>query len=144
MEIYLRNTASGLIPLYDEDYEEKCKLKIGEDYKAKITKARNLGLHRKYFALINCTWEYMTEDQCEFFKNNKESFRKTIEMAAGYFEKIYSIQRKEWIEQPISIAFDKMDEFQFRDLYENCRGVIFATFLRHVSQKDFNKNLINF
>ena len=31
MEIYCRNTASGLVPLYDSDYDEKRKLKIGKD-----------------------------------------------------------------------------------------------------------------
>ena len=35
MEIRLLNTPSGLKPLYDEDYDQKKKLKIGEIYKAK-------------------------------------------------------------------------------------------------------------
>lgn len=35
------NTASGLRPCYDSDYDEKKKLKLGKIYKAKITLARN-------------------------------------------------------------------------------------------------------
>ena len=54
MDIYLLNTASGLKPCMDEDYEQKKKLKIGKVYKAKITLARNYEFHKKYFALINC------------------------------------------------------------------------------------------
>lgn len=38
MELYLKNTAHGLIPLYDDDFEEKRKLKIGEVYKVSIKK----------------------------------------------------------------------------------------------------------
>ncbi|GHT56798.1 hypothetical protein AGMMS49982_23820 [Bacteroidia bacterium] len=55
------NTAHGLIPCYDADYDEKKELKIGETFKAKITLARNYEFHKKYFALINCAWEYQNE-----------------------------------------------------------------------------------
>ena len=52
MILLLKNTVEGLKPLYDDDYEEKRKLKIGEVYKADIKpmKPRNLQFHRKYFA----------------------------------------------------------------------------------------------
>jgi len=53
MELYLLNTSEGLKPCYDKDYDEKKKLKIGATYKAKITLARNVQFHRKYFSLIN-------------------------------------------------------------------------------------------
>ena len=76
MELYLLNTTSGLKPCYDEDYEEKKKLKIGETYKAKITLARNLKFHKKFFALINCAWEYQNEKVVEFFHHNKDAFRR--------------------------------------------------------------------
>ena len=144
MEIYLKNTGSGLFPMSDDDYEAKSKLKIGEVYKATIKKARNYELLKKYFALIKCSWEYLTEKQQSFFNDNRESYRKTVEIAAGHYEKVYSIQRKEWVEQHKSIAFDKVDEFQFREIYDNARRVIFDVFIRHVSQDEFEKNLIDF
>ena len=43
------NTASGLRPCYDSDYDEKKKLKLGKIYKAKITLARNYDNLKKYF-----------------------------------------------------------------------------------------------
>lgn len=144
MELYLKNTSHGLFPMTDDDYEAKSKLKIGDVYKVTIKKARNYELLKKYFALIKCSWEYLTEQQQAFFKNNKESYRKTVEIAAGHFDLVYSIKRKEWVEQHKSIAFDKVDEFQFREIYDNSRRVIFDVFLRHVSQDEFEKNLIDF
>ena len=144
MEIYLKNTGSGLFPASNDDYEEKTKLKIGEIYKVTIKKARNYELLKKYFALIKCSWEYLSEQQQSFFNDNRESYRKTVEIAAGHYEKVYSIQRKEWVEQHKSIAFDKVDEFQFREIYDYARRVIFDVFLRHVSQDEFEKNLIDF
>lgn len=144
MEIFLLNTSEGLKPCYDSDYDEKKKLKIGQTYKAKITLARNIQFHRKYFSLINLAWEYQNEKTELFFKHDVEQFRKSVEMLAGWCDTIYSIKRKEWIEHPRSIAFDKMDELEFRELYESVRRVLFEVFLKGITEEEFMKNLVNF
>ena len=144
MELYLLNTSEGLKPMYDADYEEKKKLKKGHTYKAKITLARNIDFHRKYFKLINLAWDYQNESVVEFFKHSVESFRKSVEMAAGFYDTIFSIARKEWIEIPRSIAFDKMDEFEFGELYENVKRVLFQVFLKDISEEEFNNVLKDF
>ena len=144
MELNLLNTAGGLVPCDDNDYEEKRKLKVGQIYKATVKLNRNYRLHRKYFALINCAWAYQNERQTAFFKGSVEIFRKTMEMAAGHCERVYSIEHKEWRDVPKSIAFDKMDEFEFRDLYERVKDVLFATALRGVSEEEFLDALANF
>jgi hypothetical protein len=144
MDIFLVNTTSGFIPAYDSDYDNKKKLKIGDIYKASIKKPRNYEFHKKYFALINCAWHYLTEKECIFFKENIESFRKTIEIQAGHFDLIYSIKRKEWVEEPKSVAFDKMDEFEFKELYDSVKDVLFLLFFKNVTRTEFEKNLKNF
>ena len=144
MKIKLLNTVQGLKPLYDEDFDEKKKLKIGGIYEADVKKARNLQFHKKFFALINCAWEYQNEKVVEFFHHNKDAFRKTVEIAAGVYEPVYLIDKKEWSQAPKSIAFDKMDEAEFMDLYDNVKRVLFQTFLRHIDEEEFVKNLINF
>lgn len=133
MELYLLNTAGGLRPCYDSDYDEKKKLKLGKIYKAKITLARNYDFLKKYFALINCAWSYQNEKTTAHFKESVECFRKAVEIAAGHCDTAYSISRKEWIEIPKSIAFDKMDEAEFMDLYERVKDVLFSVFLRDIS-----------
>lgn len=143
MQFYAVNTAAGLVPAYDDDYEQKRRLTIGETYKIKVTKARNLQFHRKYFALINCAWEYLPERAVAHF-GTVEQFRKTCEIAAGHCDRVYSISRKEWLEIPKSIAFDKMDGLEFDELYKGVRHVIFTVFLKHISPDEFEKNLINF
>lgn len=144
MKLYLTNTISGLIPFTDSDYEEKKKLKIGEVYEATIKRPRNLPFHRKYFGLINLAWEYQNERAVEHFKHNIELFRKTVEVASGWCEPVYSIARKEWVEVPKSIAFDKMDEDEFQNLYERVKDVLFKYFLKHITIEEFENNLINF
>lgn len=144
MELFCTNTARGLVPNYDADFEEKKKLKIGIVYKVKVTKARNYDFHKKYFALINCAWEYQNEGVINHFKNNVDLFRKAVEMSAGHCDKIYSIGRNEWIETPKSISFDKMDEIEFQDLYDRVKDVLFTVFLKKISEEEFMRNLVNF
>lgn len=144
MKLHVLNTSQGLVPLYDDDYEEKRKLKIGEKYSVEIKKARNIRFHRLYFALINCAWEYLNEAQSEFFHNNKTVFRKSLEVSAGHCDKVFSFKLKDWVDIPKSISFDKMSEFEFRELYERVKDVIFNTILRTITVEEFESNLINF
>ncbi|MBR1698431.1 MAG: DUF1367 family protein [Bacteroidales bacterium] len=48
------------------------------------------------------------------------------------------------MEVPKSISFEKMDEAEFRDVYENVKTVIFSIIGRFVSQEEFEKNLAQF
>lgn len=144
MEIYLYNTSQGLIPLYDEDYDQKKRLKIGQKYRARITVPRDLTKHRKYFALINCAWDFQNEKVQAFFNNNVDVFRKTVEMTAGHCEKVYSIKLKEWVDVPKSISFDSVDNIEFNEIYKRVYDVLLSTFLKHISEQEFMDNLINF
>ena len=144
MKISLLNTVTGLKPLYDADYDEKRKLKIGEVYEADIRRPRNLAFHRKYFALINLAWEYQDERVTEHFRHDVGVFRKTVELAAGWCEPVWSIDRREWVEMPKSIAFDSMDADEFRNVYERVKDVLFSHFLRNVTVEEFERNLAEF
>lgn len=144
MDLFCTNTARGLVPNYDSDFDAKKKLKIGVTYKVRVTKARNYDFHRKYFALINCAWEYQNEGVVNHFKNNIDLFRKSVEMSAGHCDTIYSIPRNEWIETPKSISFDKLDEIGFQELYDRVKDVLFSVFLKNISEEEFMKNLVNF
>lgn len=141
MKIYLQNTSTGLIPMADADYDEKKRLKIGEVYEVSIKLARNYQFHKKYFALINCAWEYLNEKQTNFFGENVHTFRKTVEVAAGSYEPVFNIKKSEWQQMPKSIAFDKMKTEEFNDLYERAKDVLFNTFLKHITIKEFEENL---
>lgn len=112
-------------------------------YKFSAKLARNYEFHKKYFALINCAWEFLTETQQEFFKT-KKGFRKTMEIAAGHCETVYSIARREWVETTRSVSFDEMDEDEFQDLYDRVFDVILQYPLKTIDREFFEKNLMNF
>ncbi len=144
MKLLLKNTASGLVPMYDVDYEEKRKLKIGETYNAEIKKQRNPEFHRKFFALINCTWDVLPDAGKEFFKTT-EGLRKYLTVTAGHFDLVYSNRLKEFVEIPKSISFENMDNTEFQDLYNNVVSVIFSMVLKgRITEEQFNNHLANF
>lgn len=141
MKINLVVTDIGLIPATDDDKEQLKAVKRGTVVEAKITEYRNYKFLRKYFALINCAWEFLTEEQQKFFYGNKDSFRKTVEVSAGHCEPVYNRTRNEWQDVPKSIAFDKLTESEFSQLYERVKDVLYELFLMSVNKEEFEEQL---
>lgn len=141
MKINLVCTSEGFMPATDSDYELKKTIKKGTICECVIKEFRNYNFLRKYFALINCAWEYLTEEQQAFFYNNKDSFRKSAEIAAGHCEQVFNRTRCEWLEIPKSVAFDKMTESEFSSLYERVRDVLYRLFIPDVNKQEFDKEL---
>ena len=143
MKLFLLKSTEGLIPCGDDSYESAAKLRIGSIYQADVKIPRNYAFHKKYFSLIRCAWEYLSEAQRNFFVDS-ESFRKAVEVAAGHYDLCYNIGRKEWLQCPKSIAFDKMDGAEFDNLYERVKDVLFNLFLQNISRNEFENILIRF
>ncbi len=144
MKLRVVNTATGFVPETDTDYEAKKKLKRGAVYEITIKECRNPKFHRLYFSLISIGWEFLNEQQQAFFRNDIETFRKTVEIAAGHYEPVYSISRRTWLEIPKSIAFDKLSESDFHDLYENVKRVISQVFVPEDGREAFEYEIKNF
>ena len=144
MKLNLINTLDGFKLATDADYEQKRKLKIGEVYQVEIKLLRNYQFLRKYFALINCAWEYQPERVQKHFRDSKEMFRETIQITAGYTEPFYSWEHKAFLDKAKSISFESMSEEDFIDLYEKVKNVLFKIFLKNISEEEFMRNLVNF
>lgn len=144
MKINLVVTSEGFRCAADEDFEKKKTLKRGSVIECTVKEFRNYQFHKLYFAMINLSWEYLTEQQREFFHDSVDAFRKTCEVAAGHYEPVYSVARQAWLEVPKSIAFDKLDEAGFHELYERVKTVIFQTFIPSINLDEFELELRNF
>jgi len=134
MKLLLRNTISGLVPLYPSDYDEKRKLKLGEDYEAEIKNPRNVGFHRKFFALVNIGHENTHLDM------PFETYRKYIIMKAGFF-KSYQTPKGTFFE-PDSISFSSMEQDQFEEVYSRVLDKVIEDI--GVTKQDIETQLINF
>ena len=141
MKINLVVTSDGFKPASDEDYELKRTIKNGTVCECVIKEYRNYRFLKKYFALINCAWEYLSEAQQQFFHDNKDSFRKTVEISAGNCEPVYNRTRNEWLDVPKSISFDKMQESEFSQMYERVKDVLYNLFLTSVNREEFENQL---
>ena len=144
MKLMLQNTSHGLIPLYDADYEEKKRLKIGEVYECNIKVMRNYKFHQKYFALLDCAYSLQNEARIKELYPTKENFRDTVQKASGFFELSWDEIDKRWDKKSKSIRFDKVDNLEFEEIYKNVRHVIDTVFCSHISIEDFEKYLSNF
>lgn len=143
MKLLVVSTPRGLVPLGDDDYEEKKKLKLGQTYSVEVKVARNVDFHRKYFALISYAWEFLNEQETERFRT-KENFRKYVEVAAGHCDVIFHPRLQEYVEIPKSISFGKMDNAEFSDLYRRVKDVIFSIIGNRVTQDQFERLLLGF
>ena len=144
MDIFVTNTSRGLITNFDDDYDKKSKLKIGQTYRCKLSIPRDVREHRRYFALINCSWEYLNEKQHLFYKNNITIFRKSMEILVGHCEPCYIISQNLWTETAKSVSYDSMNGAEFLELYKLVREALFQTFLKNISMDDFENSFKNF
>ena len=143
MKLNLLCTQQGLVPMYDSDYDLKKRLKVGQSYVADVKVARNVGFHRKYWALLNAAWSLLPERTSNGFRS-LEGFRSYVIVAAGFYELYFNPRLKEFVEVPKSISFEKMDEVEFGELYDRSKDVIWSILGRYVSEEDFERCLINF
>lgn len=143
MRLQLLNTPEGLKPCYDEDYEEKRKLKIGKVYEAEINLQRNPQFHRKFFALLHAGYSFLPERTQHGFRS-VEGFRKYLLVAAGFYEVYYNPRLCRFVETPKSIKFSNMDDAEFSDLYDKVKDVIFGLIGDRITLEQFEKSLADF
>ena len=134
MKLICRNTISGLVPLYPSDWDEKRKLKLGEDYVCDITNPRNVGFHRKFFAMLNVGHENTSLDM------PFDTYRKYMIVKAGFF-KAYQTPKGVFYD-PDSISFASMSQDEFEDVYSRVLDKIIDDI--GATKEEIEKQLVNF
>ena len=128
----LNNT---LIAVDATDYEKIKKIKVGSIYQCEVKQPRNLGFHRKFFALINMVYENQ-----EMY-NNIDHLRKELIIEAGYYNERITLQG-EVLKEARSISFAKMKQDDFNELYDRVVDVIVKYF--HFEKKLIIDNIEQF
>jgi len=133
MELYLVKQLNNSFKVaYNSDFDKIKKLKAGELYKCEVKQPRNIGFHRKFFALINMLF------QNQEIYNSSDRLRKDLIIEAGYFEEWADLQGVMQREAK-SISFAKMKEDEFQSLYSNVIDVIVKYF--HFDRQDIIDNV---
>jgi len=134
MKLFARNTLQGLVPLYPADFDTKRKLKIGQDYEVEIKNPRNLGFHKKFFALLNIGHEN-TQLDMPF-----DAYRRYITIKAGYYN-AYQTPKGLYYDAK-SISFASMTQEEFEDVYSRVLDKIIEDI--GADKKDIEEMLIEF
>jgi hypothetical protein len=123
MEILLLRTQQGFAPADDDAREDIKRFKLGSVARMKVTLARNLRFHRKFFALLQVGYQYWSET-CEpiEYKGRPvlpdfERFRKDVIISAGFYRPVWNIKGELRVEHE-SISFGSMTEERFNQLYD--------------------------
>lgn len=110
MDIWLTRTLAGLVPADEAAKQAVKRWKIGETLKCSVRKPRCYTNHKRYFALLNLTFE--NQDKYTSF----EHFRKAVQIAAGHVDELITIDG-EVVFLPKSIAYDALDEMEFSKVF---------------------------
>ena len=122
MNFYAYKINGTLKPATDADKQKVDKIAVGEPVRIKYTRIRNPRLHGKYFAFIGKVWDNLPE-KYENYWPTKRSFRKAMEMYAGHFEETVTLKGERRLEAK-SIAYDKLDDVAFGELFTGVKNVI--------------------
>jgi len=140
MKILCQVTSQGLVPMYEDDYEEKQRLKIGRVVEAEIKTPRNYLFHKKFAALVRLTWENLPERlQTMLNIRSWDDMLTSIKLDLGYAHTIWYGNKEVVILD--SIAFKNMDELEFERFYDRAVDVILALYLRGTSKEDLNREV---
>lgn len=135
MEIYLiKNDTGQFIPAYNSGYEKAKRFKPGETLLADIKRPRNIGFHRKFFALLNMG--FSNQEQYDIF----EDYRAVMIMKAGYYKAIETDRGVVYL--PKSISFASMDNLEFEELYSKMIDVLIKEL--GLDQESIEKELSTF
>jgi hypothetical protein len=109
-------------------------LKHGEVVKATISRVRNVGHHRKFFALLNLVFQnqsrYATMDQ----------LLDGVKIAMGYYE-VVAIPQGDVLKTK-SISFAKMDQTAFESFYNKVTEWLITDVLPGVKARDLHERVM--
>lgn len=103
--------------------------------KAVVTQPRNYEHHKKFMALINVIWEHQT------YYPSPKSLRRGIQRAVGLVEVETDPRTGQDYIYDGSIAFDKMDQAAFEDLYDRAVEFICAEIIPGLGHDDLRREV---
>jgi len=139
-----KNCTQIFVPRFESDLDISRKFPVGQEVAASCTDRdlRNVGFHRKYFALLKLAYSNLPHKFEKLFANMEE-FRTEIKMQIGCREKRTSISGKEfWL--PKSMRFDKMSQTEFEKVFSDTLDFICKFILPGVDKKDVEYQIIGF
>ena len=133
MKAIFKKIEKGIIPNCEKSEEMLSKINDFELVSVEYVKKRNYENHKRFFVFIDIAF-----DMQEFYED-KEQFRKAIQMIAGHYEALIIADKHgdtttHFI--PKSIKFDKMDEIEFKALFKRCITGFISRYAKGITEKE--------
>lgn len=125
-DLMMKRVPQGLIANNRHSQEQLDALEIGRVYRVKISKPRNVRMHRLYWALCGAVAEQLDKPS--------ELISQLIKIRAGHVDLVRTVQGE--VQIPKSISFAKMDQTQFRDFFDKAIEVVCSDILPGVDSDD--------
>ncbi len=143
MDIWCKVTAQGLVPLYDSDYDEKQRLKVGDKVLCHISRPRNYLFHKKFFALIRLVFENLPEHlHAQMGIYSEDDLLTSIKLDLGRATVI--TYNGVDVVKVGSISFAAMDDTQFEEFYRAAISVILNKYLVGTDREELLEEVANF
>lgn len=115
------------------DEEDQKALNGCDEIIFELVKKRSAGNHRRYFAFIKTAF-----DMQDHF-DSPEIFRKYIEVQAGHFDMVISPKTGDTAYWPRSISWEKLDEAEFKRLFNEVVNAFLKVYQHKLSDDDVNR-----
>ena len=136
MKLILKKELSGLIPM-SESYDDFNSIEQGAIVSCEVKSPRNIGLHRKFFAMLNIAYE----NRQDFEQMSFDNFRREIIARAGFYDMHVNFKGMP-VYQAKSISFAKMKQEEFEEVYSRCIDVVLEYVLCDMKSEEL-KNAVN-
>lgn len=136
VEIRVRRVLNRLVPADKLSEDDLSALSPDKVYDVKIWQKRNSDHHRKYFALVNAIFPHQ-----KGWPTTK-ALHDQLKMAVGFSYEAKDLKTGELRTYPDSIAFDRLDQQEFEQVYERIVEVILTRILPGVGRRDLEAQVL--
>lgn len=129
----------ALRPADEAAEDEMQRLGQGEMCEVEIRKPRNIGFHRKFFALLSLVWKQLPVDDYP----TVEDLLTQVKIVTGHYDKRFiQYEGKQYtILTPKSISFAAMDQAEFEDFYNRVADYIARDVLPGIEAEDLKQEV---
>lgn len=131
-DIFLKKYHGMLAPADERAEEIIAQMQHAQVIKVSYHFPRNYGNHKRFFAFLKVTFDL----QDNF--DNMTHYRKWLTMKAGQYDVVAAPNGKTMF-LPKSIAFDKMDETEFRQVFSDCIDVFIDHWKHKISRSELER-----
>lgn len=143
VEIFFKKMYDSLVPADKAQLELMERLKPGGEYKAVLTQPRNIGFHRKAFALANLAFEHWSPPADKEYNGlpilkNFDFFRDELTILSGFYDVVWTIGGKMKL-VPHSWSWGAADQEKFERMYSAFIDVILRDILTTYTKEDVDR-----